>query len=84
MGTVTENNIEQFAIVAFKALGWKHVHGLVIAPGAESAERESFEQIILIDRLRRCIARLNPDSPPNPNPHSHATAGYAVAEVDER
>jgi type I restriction enzyme R subunit len=39
------------------------VHGLAIAPGAEQAERENFEQIILIDRLRKAVAILNPDIP---------------------
>lgn len=39
------------------------MHGLAIAPGAEQAERENFEQIILIDRLRKAVAILNPDIP---------------------
>ena len=63
MNIITENNIELFAIETLKSLGWEHVHGLAIAPGAESAERESFEQIILTHRLRRSVARLNPDIP---------------------
>jgi type I restriction enzyme, R subunit len=63
MKEITENKIEEFAIETLQSLGWEYVHGLAIAPEAESAERESFEQIILINRLRRCIARLNPDIP---------------------
>lgn len=63
MKPVTEINIEQFSIETLQSLGWEYVHGLAIAPGAESAERETFEQIILTHRLRRCIARLNPDIP---------------------
>jgi type I restriction enzyme, R subunit len=63
MKEITENKIEAFAIETLQSLGWEYVHGLAIAPEAESAERESFEQIILINRLRRCIARLNPDIP---------------------
>ena len=47
MNPITESNIETFAIEALKSLGWQYVHGLSIAPGAECAERESFEQIIL-------------------------------------
>lgn len=63
MTKITENNIETFAIEALQSLGWEYVHGLSIAPGAEHAERESFEQIILPHRLRKAVARLNPDIP---------------------
>jgi type I restriction enzyme R subunit len=60
---IVESQIETFAIEVLKKLGWEHVHGLSIAPGAECAERESFEQIILAQRLRKAIARLNGDIP---------------------
>jgi len=63
MNKLTESNIETFAIEVLKTLGWEYVHGLAIAPGAEDAERESFEQIILTQRLRKAVARLNPDIP---------------------
>src|SRR3990170_8626646 len=63
MSKITESNIETFAIEVLKTLGWEYVHGLAIAPGAEYAERESFEQIILTQRLRKVVARLNPDIP---------------------
>ena len=58
-----ENTIENITIEDLQNIGWEYVHGLAIAPGAEHAERETFEQIILINRLRRCVARLNPDIP---------------------
>jgi type I restriction enzyme R subunit len=60
MTRLTENSIETFAIETLQAIGWDYVHGLAIAPGAESAERESFEQIILKHRLRKAVSRLNP------------------------
>lgn len=63
MTKITETNIEAFAIETLQSLGWEYVHGLSIAPGAEHEERESFEQIILTHRLRRTVARLNPDIP---------------------
>src|SRR4030067_2810235 len=63
MNPITESNIETFAIEVLKSLGWEYVHGLSIAPGAENAERESFEQVILTQRLRKAVARLNPDIP---------------------
>jgi len=63
MTKITENSIETFAIETLQSLGWEYVHGLSIAPGGEHAERESFEQIILTQRLRKVVARLNPDIP---------------------
>jgi type I restriction enzyme R subunit len=63
MAAITENNIEAFAIEQLQSHGWQYVHGLAIAPGAEQQERESFEQIILIDRLRKSVAALNPHIP---------------------
>lgn len=63
MKPITENSIETFAIESLQSLGWEYAHGLAIAPEAESAERESFEQIILTHRLQRAVARLNPDIP---------------------
>src|SRR3972149_4363551 len=63
MNPITESNIETFAIEALKSQGWEYVHGLAIAPGAEYGERESFEQIILKQRLRIAVARLNRDIP---------------------
>jgi len=63
MKPITESNIETFAITVLQSIGWAYVPGLAIAPGAELAERESFEQIVLTDRLRKAVAILNPDIP---------------------
>ena len=60
---ITEDNIENFAIEILKSMGWKYIHGLAIAPGAEQTERESFEQIILKERFRKAVAILNPNIP---------------------
>jgi type I restriction enzyme R subunit len=65
MKSITEDNIETFAIEQLRSLGWEYVHGLSIAPGAEKQERESFEEIVLTGRLRKAIAILNPDIPEN-------------------
>ncbi len=59
----TESNIETLAIQLLQSLGWEYVHGLSIAPCAEFAEKESFEQIILTQRLRKAVAKLNLDIP---------------------
>lgn len=63
MKPITESHIETFTIEILQSMGWEYVHGLAIAPGAEQAERESFEQIILIQRLRKAVSILNPYVP---------------------
>ena len=63
MPKITESNIESFAIEQLQSLGWEYIHGLAIAPGAEQSERENFEQIILIDRLRKSLSIINPQIP---------------------
>lgn len=63
MKPITESHIETFAIEQLQSLGWEYVHGLAIAPTAEFAERESCEQIILIERLRKQVASINADIP---------------------
>ena len=63
MKPITEDKIETFAIEVLQSIGWEYVHGLAIAPGAEQEERENFEQIILVDRLRKSVAVLNPTIP---------------------
>jgi len=63
MKPITESNIEAFAITTLQNMGWEYVPGLLIAPGAEQAERENFEQIVLTSRLRKAVAHLNPDIP---------------------
>jgi len=61
MKILTEDNIERFAIEILQGSGWDYVHSLAIAPGAEQSERESFQQIILTERLKKTLSRLNPD-----------------------
>lgn len=63
MKPITESDIETFAINILESLGWNYIYGLAIAPGAETAERESFEQIILTARLRKQLALINPGIP---------------------
>lgn len=63
MKPITESDIETFAINTLESLGWDYVYGLAIAPNAELAERESFEQVVLTARLRKQLALINPHIP---------------------
>ena len=44
--------------------GWTHVHGSELAPDAPAAERKLWSDVVLVERLRRAVARINPQLPP--------------------
>ena len=63
MKPITEDKIEYFAIEQLNSLGWEYVHGSVISPDGEKPERENYEQIILVERLRKAVSVINPHIP---------------------
>lgn len=63
MKPITENIIELSAIEILQSQGWEYIPGAAIAPGAENEERTSYEEIILIGRLKKALEILNPEIP---------------------
>ena len=59
----TESVVEDAALGWLKSLGWSIVHGPDIAPDTLNAERTDYGQVVLEQRLRHSLARLNPDLP---------------------
>ena len=55
--TFTEATVEDAALAYLESLGW------TIAPGAAAAERTDYGQVVLEQRLRDALARLNPSLP---------------------
>jgi len=60
MKPITEDQIELLAIELLQSNGWEYIHGLSIAPGGEYQERDSFEQVVLVERLRKRVSIINP------------------------
>ena len=60
---LTEDAIEQFAIEQLKAYGYAYLHGATIAPDSATAERGSYEDVLLLGRVKAAISRLNPAIP---------------------
>ena len=60
MTRITEQQIEAFAIALLEQEGYHYVYGPEIAPDGEQPERDSYEQVILMDRLRQAVRRMNP------------------------
>jgi len=59
MNNLNENSIEQFIINILKSLGWDYAFGPEIAPEGAHQERNSLEDVLLIDRLKNAIRRIN-------------------------
>lgn len=60
MTKITESEIETFTIALFEKLGYQYVYGPDIAPDSETPERERFEDVLLLERLRTAVAHINP------------------------
>lgn len=58
---MTEEKIEQSALELLASLGWQVLHGPDIGPDG-TGERE-FRDVVLTERLRRSLARINPHIP---------------------
>jgi len=60
---MTESVVEQAALDWLEAVGWQIVHGPDIAPDGAVPERTDYSQVVLEQRLRGALARLNPELP---------------------
>ena len=63
MSGVTESVIEEAALAWIESLGWTVAYGPDIAPNTVGAERADYGQVVLQQRLRDALARLNPQLP---------------------
>ncbi len=62
-GTFSESIVEDAALAWLQAIGWQVAHGPDIAPDTPLAERQDYGEVILTQRLRDALARLNPELP---------------------
>ena len=71
MTTLTETDVEQAALAWLSGVGWQCLHGPDIAPDTPNSERASYGQVVLEQRVRDALARLNPDLPPDALEDAH-------------
>ncbi|MCP4693326.1 MAG: type I restriction endonuclease subunit R, partial [Desulfobacterales bacterium] len=62
---ITEDAIEKFAVELLEQRGWEYLHAPSIAPDGDAPERRSFEDVLLMGRLRKAVGRINPAIPPD-------------------
>ncbi|MBZ0280256.1 MAG: DEAD/DEAH box helicase, partial [Anaerolineae bacterium] len=63
MNRFNEDTIEQAAIQWLQDVGYGYIHGGIIAPDEPAAERDSYNEVLLISRLRTGLERINTHIP---------------------
>jgi len=63
MSAFTESVVEEAALAWLEAGGWRVAHGPDIAPDMPAAERADYGEVVLAQRVRDALARLNPELP---------------------
>ena len=61
VASLSESTVEALALDWLAPLGWVVLHGPDIAPDTSAAERADYGAVVLAQRLRSSLARLNPD-----------------------
>lgn len=59
----TESELEKATLEWLQELGYEIVFGPAIAPDGETPERKEYSDIVLVERLRKAVARINPHIP---------------------
>ena len=60
---MTEDQLEQETLGWLAEVGYTHVYGPTIGYDGESPERDNYRQVVLVERLRSAMAKLNPKVP---------------------
>ena len=60
---ITESDVELAALEILENQGYEILHGPDISPDSERPERQSYSDVVLLDRLKSAIDRINPKIP---------------------
>ena len=80
MSGITESVVEEACLEWFRALGYSTAYGPEIGPDGSAEERSSWEDVVLVERLRDAILRINPDLPRDAADHALATVLRAESQ----
>ena len=62
---LSESFVEETALTWFEGLGYSITSGPAISPGEIGAEREDYDKVVLIERLRNALESINANIPPD-------------------
>ncbi len=60
---ITEDQLELLCIDWLKELGWEYECGYDIAPDTDRPFRKDYKEVVIIDRLRDSLVKINPNVP---------------------
>jgi type I restriction enzyme R subunit len=60
---MTEDQLEQETLSWLAEVGYTVLHGMDIAPDGDKPERTDYRQVVLVERLRSAVNKLNPTIP---------------------
>ena len=61
---ITEENIEEVTLQILKEdLGYDLIYGPDISPDGKTPQRKSYQEIVLVEKLKDAIQRINPNLP---------------------
>jgi type I restriction enzyme R subunit len=63
MNKITESAIEKFAIELLEKQRYQYIYAPSIDPDSDTPERQSFEDVLLMERLQTAVGRINPSIP---------------------
>ncbi|CAN5720856.1 type I restriction endonuclease subunit R [soil metagenome] len=71
----TESVVELAALQWLGEIGYSVLHGPDISPGGLFPERDTYQEVVLRDRLKAALARINPDASPDAIEDAMLTVG---------
>lgn len=63
VGGFHESHLEEATIEWFSELGYEYIFGPDISPEGSYPERETYEDVVLAERLKESLVRINPEIP---------------------
>ena len=60
---ITESAVEKFTVELLEKQGYDYYYGPDIAPDGDTPARQSFEDVLLLEKLKEAVARINPTIP---------------------
>ncbi len=60
---MTEDQLEQETLSWLADVGYSVLYGIDISPDGDNSERTNYQQVVLVERLRAAVNKLNPNIP---------------------
>jgi len=61
--TITESELEEHTLDILENLGYKVINGYDISPDGKKPERKTYQEVVLIERLKKAVEKLNKNIP---------------------